>query len=198
MTAADTRSKRPATDRRVERTREAIQAAFRDMVLTLGFDAITPTSLAQRANIGRSTFYEHFANVDEVLAFGIGRMLEPLVASAMRPQMIPETVAILEHFWENRRIAKPMLTGGGNTVVARLFAERFEIGLAGLRRDLGVTTPCVSPKLAAASLAAGSVAMLHGWLSGQASGTPAQITQAMHDASYAAACAFSTEALSVV
>jgi len=187
LTAIELRSSRPADDRRTQRTRAAIVAAFRAMVLEQGYDAITPTRLAAAAYIGRSTFYEHFSNVDEVLGVSMVRLLGPLVAWTLAPRMDPQAVEIVQHFWDNRKIGKAMLTGGARPVVLSILTERFEAGLAGLRADLRVTAPAASPKLAAAQLAAGTLAILETWLSGRAPGSAAQIASALHAAGYASA-----------
>jgi AcrR family transcriptional regulator len=195
LPATQPRSDKPAGDRRSRRTRTALLDAFTRMILSEGFDAITPSRLAEAANVGRSTFYEHFANVEEVLAFSISGLLQPLVASAMQPTMHPGTVMIVQHFWENRRIARAMFTGGGHTVMVRLFTEQFEAGLAGLRAEMGVTTPMIAPRLAAAHLASGALALLGAWLTGQASGSAAQVAEALHAAGYASARAMSGAAI---
>ncbi|MDP9103530.1 MAG: TetR/AcrR family transcriptional regulator [Pseudomonadota bacterium] len=191
MPAIQPRSNKLATDRRSQRTRAALLEAFARMILSEGFDAITPSRLAAAANVGRSTFYEHFANVEEVLAFSISSLLQPLVDSAMQPMMQPGTVTIVQHFWENRRIARAMFTGGGHTVMVRLFTEQFEGALTALRAEMGITTPMIAPRLAATHLASGSLAMLGAWLTGQASGSAAQVAEALHAAGYASARAMS-------
>jgi AcrR family transcriptional regulator len=165
--------------------------AFRDMILKDGYDAITPTALAAAANVGRSTFYEHFANVDEVLAFSIGRLIAPLAASATRSKANPAAAGVVQHFWDNRKMAKAMLGGGGHRVVNAIFIEQLENGLASLRVELGVGAPVAASKLAAAYLAAGSLALLGEWLSGRASGSATEIADALHAAGYAAALALS-------
>jgi AcrR family transcriptional regulator len=184
LTAIEIRSSRPADDRRTQRTRTAIVAAFREMVLEQGYDSITPTRLAAAANIGRSTFYEHFASVDEVLGVSMGRLFGPLVTSTLAPRMDPETIEIVQHFWENRKIGKAMLAGGARPVVISILTARFEAGLVEMR-------PTSPPRLAAAFLASGMIALLEAWLSGRAQGTPAQVAAALHAAGSATARAMS-------
>jgi len=191
LTAIDIRSSRPAVDRRTQRTRAAVVDAFRDLVLNEGYDAITPTRLAAAANIGRSTFYEHFASVDEVLGFSMTRLMAPLVAATLAPRLDPAAIGIVQHFWDNRKIAKAMLAGGARPVVLNILVEQFEAGLTRLRVELGVTTPAAPPRLAAAHLAAGTIAILETWLGGRAPGTPAQVAGALHAAGSSAARALS-------
>ena len=55
-------------DRRVQRTRGALMSAFIELVLTRGYEALTAEDISRKANVGRSTFYLHFANKSALLA----------------------------------------------------------------------------------------------------------------------------------
>ena len=54
-------------DRRVERTRNAIITAFKEMIVEKEFKEITIKELAERANINRKTFYLHYESMEEIL-----------------------------------------------------------------------------------------------------------------------------------
>lgn len=54
-------------DRRVERTRNAIISAFKEMIVEKEFKEITIKELAERANINRKTFYLHYESMEEIL-----------------------------------------------------------------------------------------------------------------------------------
>jgi AcrR family transcriptional regulator len=56
------------TDRRVERTRRLIQQALVSLILEKRYDKITVQEIIDRANVGRSTFYAHFQDKEDVLA----------------------------------------------------------------------------------------------------------------------------------
>lgn len=64
MAASDENA--PKLDRRVVRTRKAIQAAFRNLVVRQGTEKITVSALAREADIDRKTFYLHYASLDEL------------------------------------------------------------------------------------------------------------------------------------
>ncbi len=55
-----TPTKRP--DRRVARTRQAIQEAFRTVADEKGFAAMSVQDIAARANVNRGTFYAHYTD----------------------------------------------------------------------------------------------------------------------------------------
>jgi AcrR family transcriptional regulator len=54
-------------DRRVKKTRQALQAALIELILEKGYEAITVQDVLNRANVGRSTFYAHFYDLDDLL-----------------------------------------------------------------------------------------------------------------------------------
>lgn len=185
------RSDQPARDRRVQRTQAAILGAFNQLMLEEGYDAITSGRLAMLANVGRSTFYEHFSGVDEVLAFSIGRLITPLAKACTKARLDPVVIRIVQHFWDNRKAARAMFAGGGHVGVARLFAEQFE---AALHSRAATPAQQAAVKLAATYLTAGLMAVLGAWLSGQIGGGAEQIARALHAASRAGAKALTVEA----
>lgn len=54
-------------DRRVEKTKQALFEALVELMIEKGYEAITIADVAERANVGRSTFYAHYADKDDLL-----------------------------------------------------------------------------------------------------------------------------------
>lgn len=75
-------SEKRVKDRRVERTHALLRDALTSLVHERSFDAISVQEILDRANIGRSTFYTHFAGKDELLASGLQGMLRSIRSSA--------------------------------------------------------------------------------------------------------------------
>src|SRR6266404_7607300 len=48
-------------DRRTERTRAALMSAFLELILSRGYEAVAIADIIRKANVGRSTFYLHYA-----------------------------------------------------------------------------------------------------------------------------------------
>jgi len=57
-------------DRRVQRTRQLLQEALVMLILEKGYEAVTVQDLIDRANVGRSTFYSHFRDKEELFLSG--------------------------------------------------------------------------------------------------------------------------------
>jgi AcrR family transcriptional regulator len=64
------------TDRRVERTRQSLQNALSELIVEKGYEKVTVQDVIDRANVGRSTFYTHFEDKEQLLLSGF----EPLRA----------------------------------------------------------------------------------------------------------------------
>ncbi len=54
-------------DRRVERTRQALTTAMMELVAEKGYYAVSVQEIAERANVGRTTFYAHFSSKEALL-----------------------------------------------------------------------------------------------------------------------------------
>jgi AcrR family transcriptional regulator len=70
------KSKQDKQDRRSQRTRRLVSAAMIDLLREKRYDAITVQDLLDRADIGRSTFYTHYFDKQDVLASLIEQLLE--------------------------------------------------------------------------------------------------------------------------
>ena len=60
--------KQPMTDRRTRRTYQALRHALVDLMERKNYDAITVQELLDQADVGRSTFYNHFYDKDDFLS----------------------------------------------------------------------------------------------------------------------------------
>src|SRR5688572_3412972 len=54
-------------DRRVQKTRKLLQDALIELVAEKGYEAVTIREILDKANVGRSTFYAHFQDKDQLL-----------------------------------------------------------------------------------------------------------------------------------
>jgi AcrR family transcriptional regulator len=94
----------PKSDRRTERTRQALVEAFVQLLLSNGYEAVTVDAVAERANVGRSTFYLHFADKAATLRRSLTRtssQLAAIVGQDVHPEML---VPLLSHFHSQRKL----------------------------------------------------------------------------------------------
>ena len=69
-------------DRRVLRTRHGLRTALMSLMTERGWDALDVQALCDRADIGRSTFYQHYANKEELLQQSFAGLRDALWAHA--------------------------------------------------------------------------------------------------------------------
>jgi len=132
-------AKTPRTsDRRIQKTHRALREALIALIAERGWDEFSVQELCERADIGRSTFYLHFAGKEDVLTGGLEefrRGIREQVGSRKRPSQ-PFSFArpMIEHAWENQRAFRALLGKGSGQVVLSRFRE-LVVGL--VEDDLG-------------------------------------------------------------
>lgn len=81
----------PSPDRRIRKTLGLLHEALFSLIQEKDYDAIVVKEILDRANVGRSTFYTHFRDKDDLLVSGIRSTLQHALAScpaskAKRPE----------------------------------------------------------------------------------------------------------------
>ncbi len=66
-------------DRRVQRTRKQLHDALIELIAEKGYESITVQNIIDRANFGRSTFYAHFQDKDDLLMSGMNELIHRLM-----------------------------------------------------------------------------------------------------------------------
>ena len=61
-------------DRRIQRTQQLLRASLLALVKEKGFEALSVQEIIDRANVGRTTFYAHFRNKEELLLHGFDEL----------------------------------------------------------------------------------------------------------------------------
>ena len=164
---------RDQRDPRVQRTRAALRNAFNRLFIEHGYGSITPAAIAAAAGVGRSTFYDHYAGKAELLQDTVSAVLQPLAQAAAGSEA-PLLLQSLQHFWDNRSVARRMMTGRPALIVRTRLADLIE---EALRID-GIAGK-VPLALIAASSAAGTLAMIEAWLTGRHACTAEQLATAL-------------------
>ncbi len=149
-------------DKRVDRTRSALEQSFNEIFLSEGYEMTTPARVAEAAQVGRSTFYEHFDGQEGLLEKRLLKVLLPLSDTTASDATPGDLEPLLRHFWDNRVIVRGLLGGRARAVTLRaltaLIEERIRV------QRMGSAVPL---RLIAVHIAGGQLALLEEWLSGR-------------------------------
>jgi AcrR family transcriptional regulator len=152
-------------DRRSERTRSAIIQSFNGMVHSRRYDEIHVADIIRNANVGRSTFYEHFRNKDDVLRRSLCAVLDPLADLVLIGCDGARALFIIEHFHDNRRTARSFMNGISARTFANIHSELIAQRLDQLTSNTARTF-IVPVRLAALQIAEMQLGLVRGWLNG--------------------------------
>lgn len=87
---------RNKTDRRILRTKEAINRAFLEVFSEKKFDRITINDISERANVNRGTIYLHYTDKYDLLNKCINDHLDKMILSCTFTKFIQENVEVIE------------------------------------------------------------------------------------------------------
>ena len=137
-------------DRRVQKTLALLHEALATLIREKPYDEIVVKEILDRANVGRSTFYMHFRDKDELLATGIYDMLrgfhppELPMAGKKHERVIRFSLPVFEHIHRHRQAGAPAMGARGailherlQHVLAELIADDVEKVRQGRRKSTG-------------------------------------------------------------
>jgi len=121
-------------DRRVRRTRAAIQTALTDLIVEKGYDSVTVSDVIERADIGRSTFYSHFTDKRDVFDDTISELGGFLRSHAGDGDgVFSFSLPMFEHIVEQRSVIRALFGRGGHSVALQATRTALE---GAIREDL--------------------------------------------------------------
>jgi len=161
-------------DRRQDRTRQAITGAFIILLFERPYGQITVASLIERANVGRSTFYEHFTGKDDVFRQSVASPLSVVARATVADGDREALIAILKHFRENQGVARVLLQTAARQSFTRVLAAEIETAL-GNRKPLSR----LSRSMVAAQIGAALQTALEPWILGQVPATAETLAEAL-------------------
>jgi AcrR family transcriptional regulator len=171
-----------ANDRRVRRTRQVLLEAFISLILERGYDAVTIRDVVKRAGVGRSTFYTHFGDLEELLVErGSGNWLREFAGCGSGPRRpLGFTLPFLEHAHENRRLWRALVGKRGGAAVKKRFRQSL---LEVVREDVAALAgkqPVVVLDGIAHYVTGAFMELLFWWLDLQAAMAPTEIDKLFH------------------
>lgn len=114
-------------DARGRKSMEALHAALLDLVQELPLERITVDQIIAQANVGRATFYRHYATkealVEEIATEQIDRLVELALPRLSLVDTSASSMEVARYVDEHRRLWSVLLTGGAEAVMRRRFAH---------------------------------------------------------------------------
>jgi AcrR family transcriptional regulator len=111
---------KPTKDRRIQKTEASLRGALDALVREKPYDEIVVKEILSRANVGRSTFYTHFADKDELLLSCIHEMLraeQPMGrergGTQPQEQLLWFSLPIFEHIERHRQTGEASIDPRG-------------------------------------------------------------------------------------
>jgi AcrR family transcriptional regulator len=157
-------------DRRVRRTRRLLHRALRELMAEKRYDSITVQDILDQADVGRTTFYAHYQDKEDLATSMLIELMARLIAavdeSDLPKQPVFPTHVLFKHIEENHEIFKVMMQGRGMELFLdkckRFWAERVEARLQTLLPD--GHEPTIPVPLIADSAAGTFLIQLKWWL----------------------------------
>lgn len=112
-------------DRRSLRTQGILHEALITLMQEKRYDDITVQDIIDRANVGRSTFYSHFQDKEDLMTSGLMRLMQIMSEQVARPSSTGEmrlfpTKELYEHVQDHHALFNSMVRGRG----LELFIEK--------------------------------------------------------------------------
>jgi AcrR family transcriptional regulator len=143
-------------DRRAQRTRTALREALLSLMHERAWDDIDVQQVCERANVGRSTFYNHFPNKEALLVGGFDDL-----RGLLKQQRGPggQVLGLIEHAHQNRRLFRTLIGRRSGFAVQ----QRFRDMLVKLVDEELTEWPSQAPRAAAVRWVAGALFELLIW-----------------------------------
>ncbi|HKG54400.1 MAG TPA: TetR/AcrR family transcriptional regulator [Anaerolineales bacterium] len=137
-------------DRRSQRTRHLLSAALVELIKEKDYNGITVSDIIERANVGRSTFYAHYRDKDDLFVGELDRVIELLSHRIPDQKEMPffPSLGLFHHVGEEYELYKSLLWGPGIDLLIKhlqkSLTKRIEKGLQESRKEFNVPIPILA------------------------------------------------------
>lgn len=163
-------------DRRSQRTRHLVSEAFVQLLRAKGYNAISVRDIIERANIGRSTFYSHYRDKDDLFVNELDRVIEVLSHRIPEQDGMPffPSLGLFEHVGEEYQLYKALVWSPGIDLLIkhlqRSLSARIEQGLRKSGDEFDLPIPVLANFIAGSFLS-----LLKWWLENKMVYSPQEI-----------------------
>ena len=174
--------KQDKQDRRSQSTRQLVTSAMMELLTEKRYEAITIQDILDRAGIGRTTFYTHYFDKEDVHASMMEQMLERMTQELPKRhtgQAIVPSLELLQHIQQDHKHFQAI---AGGPIAERLWetmqialGKTIEQGLQAARRDK--KQPTIPIKVMSSYLSGAFLNLLKWWLKSGMPYTPEEMDE---------------------
>ena len=169
-------------DRRVRRTRHTLNEALVALMQEKRYDTITVQEIIDRANIGRSTFYAHYVDKEDLLQTTIAEMIGGLdghMDESTASRRIVPSLELLYHLRENQTLYRALVRGRAVEGLLKTMQTYLSLHVESRlsQRLPATTTPTVPLPLVARYVAGVLLTLLQGWMDREMPESPEQLDE---------------------
>lgn len=181
--------KKEKLDRRVQRTRQLLNEALISLIAEQGYDSITVQNIIDRANVGRSTFYAHYQDKEDLLLKGMAEIVHSLILDIESPSnglngaeaypRILSATPLFEHTQEQHRLYKAMVGGRGVEVIIKTIQQHLSSHIQNQIEQLlpAEQSPAIDLTVVATYLAGALLTLLTWWLDNNMPYSPTEMDE---------------------
>lgn len=185
------------SDRRTNRTRRLLREALFALIMEMGYDAITIEQITDRADLGRTTFYLHYRDKEDLLLESIETIADDLrsqvelyIQNQESNSLVPPNPILLvfEHAAQHAPLYRIILRGGAaNSVLSKIREILSEAALEFFQQRFSSlkNPPDLAPRIPAEvmshAFAASLLGLMTWWLEEGMQYTPEQISLYFRD-----------------
>jgi AcrR family transcriptional regulator len=127
------------TDRRIYRTKRMLKEALFTLILEKGYDGVSVEDITRKADLGRTTFYLHYRDKEDLLLKSIDAIADDLLGQISHSNLLASdsgtiptftemrqlnpVLLVFKHAGENANLYQIILRGGSATTAAGRFRE---------------------------------------------------------------------------
>ena len=167
-------------DRRSQRTRQSLSEALVALIREKDYNSITVGDIIERANVGRSTFYAHYHDKDDLFLGELDRVIDVLGRGILHePQeensLFP-SLGLFRHIREEYELYKALMWGPGIDLlikhVQKSLSEKIAQNLLKSGKEFNVATPILANYITGSFLT-----LLKWWLDNKMIYSPEQMDE---------------------
>jgi AcrR family transcriptional regulator len=175
---------RPKTDRRILRTRDTLGDALVTLMQEKSFDDITVQDVLDRAGVGRSTFYVHYRDKDDLFLSDVEDFLEHCCSALKRQGASPQRLLPVQEFFSHVRDAREfyaaLVRSGKVNDVLILIRGYFARSIEERLQSAGVEIEPTRRSAQAHALAGGFCSLLDWWIDKGMKADPKEMDALFH------------------